>query len=107
MNQPDRFLTVLEPPPGGLARLRARRRLPGGWAPSWWALATGSAAAVAWMAIASGHTDIRMQLSGERLVGERSQGVSVQILENGHAVSLPSGDANVRIYWVEPASAAR
>ena len=42
-----------------------------------------------------------MPLTGERLVGERSRGVELQILENGHAVALPSADANVRIYAVE------
>jgi hypothetical protein len=64
-------------------------------------LASGSAAAVAWLAVASEHSDIRMQLTGDRLVGERSRGVDLQILENGHAVSLPSTDTNVRIYLVE------
>jgi hypothetical protein len=101
MNQPHRILTPLEPPPGGWERLRARRNSASRWTPSWWALASGSAAAVAWLAVASGHTEIRMQLTGGRLVGERSQGIDLQILENGHAVSLPSADANVRIYAVE------
>jgi hypothetical protein len=102
MNQPDRILTILEPPPGGWERLRARRDSASRWAPSWWALAGGSVAAIAWVAVASGYTEIRMQLTGGRLIGERSQGVGVQILENGHAVSMPSVDANVQIYWVEP-----
>ncbi len=101
MNQSARLLAILDPPPGGWERLRARRNAASRWAPSWWALASGSAAAVAWMAIASGHTGIRMQLTGGRLVGERSQGVGVQILEDGHAVPLRSADANVHIYWVE------
>jgi hypothetical protein len=101
MNQSDKILTPLEPPPGGWERLRARRNSASRWAPSWWAFAWGSAAAVAWLAIASGHTQIRMQLTGGRLVGERSRGADLQILENGHAISLPSADANVRIYVVE------
>jgi hypothetical protein len=102
MNQTDRILTPLEPPPGGWERLRARRDSSSRWAPSWWALASGMAATVAWLAIiAPGHTQIRMPLSGGRLIGERSQGVGVQILGNGRAVALPSADANVRIYWVE------
>ena len=101
MNRPDGILTVFEPPPGGWARLRAHRNAVSRWAPSWWALASGSAAAIAWLAIAPGHTELRMQLSGARLIGEPSHGVDVQILENGHAVPLPSADANVRIYWVE------
>jgi hypothetical protein len=103
MNQPDRFLPVLEPPPGGWQRLRARRDSAARWAPSWWALATGvAAAAVAFMVAAPRHTDIQMQLTGGRLVGERSEGVGVQLLEEGQAVSMQSGDANIQLYWVEP-----
>jgi hypothetical protein len=104
MNQPDNLLKVLEPPPGGWERLREHRNAASDWGPSWWALASGSAAAVAWLAVASGHTKIQMQFSGARLIGERSHGVGVQLLENGRAVSLPSADASVRIYWVEPTS---
>jgi hypothetical protein len=44
-----------------------------------------------------------MQLTGSRLVGARSQGVSVQMLEGGRAVSLSSDAADVRVYWVERA----
>jgi hypothetical protein len=104
MNESDRVLPVLEPPPGGLARLLARRdarRVR--WAPQWWALTAGVAAAVAWAAILSGETEIQMRFSGARLIGERSQGVSAPILEGGTAVPLPSSDANVRIYRMEPA----
>jgi hypothetical protein len=103
MNPPEKILAVLEPPPGGLARLRARRDASTSWAPSWWALATGAAAAVAWMAIVSGHSEVRLQLTGGRLIGERSEGPSVQLLQGGRTVPLPSSNANVRIYWVEPA----
>jgi hypothetical protein len=106
MNQPDRILTPLEPPPGGWERLRARRNSAERWAPAWWALASGSAAAVAWLAVASGHTEIRMQLTGGRLIGERSRGVDLQILENGQAVSVPTADANVRIYFLEFANSS-
>ncbi len=107
MNPSDKILTLLEPPPGGWQRLRARRDSPVRWAPSWWALTTGAVAAVAWLAVVSGHTEVRMQLSGGRLIGERSQEVGVQILEGGRAVSLPSSDANVRIYWVAPSDSTR
>ena len=106
MNDSHRTLTLLEPPPGGLQRLRARRDSATRWAPSWWALASGSAAAVVWLAVASGNTEIRMQLIGGRLVGEPSRGADLQILESGHAVSLPSADANVRIYVVESTDSA-
>jgi hypothetical protein len=103
MNQPGGLLKLLEPPPGGWERLRARRYAATNWAPAWWALASGGAAALACLAIASGDARIQMQFSGARLIGERSHGVGVQLLENGRTVSLPSADANVRIYWVEPA----
>jgi hypothetical protein len=101
MNESDRMLTILEPPAGGWERLRSRRNITSGWAPSWWALASGSAAAVTWLVMATGHTEIRMQLTGGRLIDERSQGVNVQILENGHAIALQNSDPNVRIYWVD------
>jgi hypothetical protein len=101
MNRPDGMLTLLEPPPGGWARLRRRRTAASRWTPSWWALASGSAAAAAWLLIASGHTEIQMQLTGARLIGERSQGEQLQTLDNGHSVPLASGDANVRIYLVK------
>ena len=107
MNQPEKILTLLEPPPGGWERLRARRDSAGAWAPSWWAFATGAAAAIAWMAIVSGQSAVRMQLTGGRLIGERSEATSVQILQDGRAVPLPSSDSNVRIYWVEPANSKR
>jgi hypothetical protein len=102
MNQPDSLLKLLEPPPGGWERLRARRSAATDWGPSWWALASGGAAAIAWLAVASGHTKIQMHFSGARLIGERSHGVGVQLLENGRTVFVPSADANVRIYLVEP-----
>jgi hypothetical protein len=104
MNESDRMLTLLEPPPGGWERLRARRNLMNRWAPSWWALASGSAAAMTWFAIASGQTQIRMQLTGARLIGERSQGADLRILGDGRAVAQPTADSKVRIYWIEPAN---
>jgi hypothetical protein len=104
MNESERFLHVLEPPPGGLARLLARRNAQQvRWAPQWWALAAGAAAAMAWAAILSGETQIQMRFSGARLIGERSEGLSAPVLEGGTAIALPSSDANVRIYRVEPA----
>jgi hypothetical protein len=56
------------------------------------------------MAIFSSHTEISLQLSGGRLVGERSHGVSVQMLEGSRAMPLSSGSTDdVRVYWVERA----
>jgi hypothetical protein len=48
---------------------------------------------------------MRMPMAGELLIGERSHGVAVEIL-NGRAVALPSADPHVSIYRVEPAAAA-
>ena len=102
MNEPtDKILRVLEPPPGGLARLIARRDSRAHTMAPWWALVAGAATAVVWMTVLSGHTKIRMGLSGARLVGERSQGVGVQMLEGGRAVPLPSDSSDVQVYWVE------
>lgn len=106
MNEPssDKILRVLEPPPGGLARLLARRDSRVRNAPSWWALAAGAAtAAVVWMTVfTTPTTAVRMQLAGGRLIGERSESVGVKMLEGGRAVPLSSDAADVRIYWVEP-----
>jgi len=106
MNESDRVLPVLEPPPGGLARLLARRDSQLRAGPQWWALAAGAAVAVIWTATLPVQTEVRMQFSGARLIGERSLGVSAPVFEHGRAVPLPSSDANVRIYRVEPTEAA-
>ena len=71
----DKILRVLEPPPGGLARLVSRRNSRVRASAPWWALAAGAATAVVWMTVLSGHVQIRMELAGARLIGERSQGV--------------------------------
>jgi hypothetical protein len=108
MNQPtDKILSVLDPPPGGLARLLSRRDSLVRRAPPWWALAAGAATAVVWMAVLSGRTEIRMQLTGARLIGERSQGLGVQMLDGSRAVPLSSDAADVRVYWVERADSIR
>ena len=108
MNEPtEKILSVLEPPPGGLARLLSRRDSRVRKAPPWWALAAGAATAVVWMTVLTGHTEIRLQLTGARLIGERSQGVSVQMLEGGRAVPLSSDAADVRVYWVERPDSTR
>ena len=97
----DKILRVLEPPPGGLARLVSRRDSRVRASAPWWALAAGAATAVVWMTVLSGHVQIRMELAGARLIGERSQGVGVQMLEGGHAVPLSSDSPDVQVYWVE------
>jgi hypothetical protein len=102
MNEPVRFVPLLEPPPGGLERLRARPKPDNRWVKAGLlSLASGSAIAVAWLAIACQPTEIRMQLIGERLIGERSRGMDLQWVGPGRAVALPSSDGNVRIYMIE------
>lgn len=99
---PDKLLRQLEPPPGGSARLLSRRdSLVRSAPPPWLALAAGAATALVWIAALSGHTEVRMQLTGARLIGERTQGVSVQMLEGGRAVPLSADAAEVPVYWVE------
>jgi hypothetical protein len=102
MNHADTILIPLEPPTGGWERLRSRRDAASDWAPSWWSLASGGAvaAAVAWLAVATEQTPIRMQLAGSRLLGVPSEGVDLQILENGHRVAVPSSNTTVPIYFV-------
>ena len=107
MNEPshEKILRVLEPPPGGLARLRSRRDSQVRNTPSWWALAAGAATAavVAMTVFSTPTTEIRLPMSGGRLIGARGEGASVTMLEGGRAVPLSSDAADVRIYWVEPA----
>jgi hypothetical protein len=104
MNSADRILISLQPPAGGWERLHARRDSASRWAPSWWSLASGGAvaAAVAWLAVATEQTPIRMPLAGARLIGVRSQGVDLQILQNGRSVAVPSSNTKVPIYFIGP-----
>jgi hypothetical protein len=44
---------------------------------------------------------IELQLNGARLVGERSHGTTLRILDNRQVVELPSSDPNVKVYWIE------
>jgi hypothetical protein len=101
MSTPDRFLRTLEAPPGGWQRLIQRRDAD---ASSWLmplTAALASAAAVfifvpPWL----DRRPLELELNAARLVGERSTGVSLQILDGHKMMALPSGDPNVRLYWV-------
>jgi hypothetical protein len=46
---------------------------------------------------------IEMDLNGARLVGARSTGTTLQMLDGRKTVELSSSDPNVRVYWVEGA----
>jgi hypothetical protein len=51
-------------------------------------------------------TEIQMQLTGERLIGERSRGIDIELMGHDRAVALPSADGNVRIYMIESAGSS-
>jgi hypothetical protein len=110
MNRTARVLRTLDPPIGGWERLIARREQRARWAaPSWAALAAGSAAALVLMTVATGRSELTMPLSGARLIGERSQGMGLHALDDARLKPLPSGNPNVQLYWIEqpPAQRAR
>jgi hypothetical protein len=44
---------------------------------------------------------IELQLNAARLVGERSHGTTLRMLDDRQAVELPSNDPNVKLYWIE------
>ena len=43
---------------------------------------------------------LQLPLSGARLIGERSHGTTVRLLDDPPVVALPSGDPNVELYWI-------
>jgi hypothetical protein len=47
---------------------------------------------------------IELELSAARLVGERSKGVTLQLLDGRKMVALSSTDPNVRLFWIERGS---
>jgi hypothetical protein len=104
MSAPGKMLPLLDPPAGGWERLRARRDSPvaTGRIP-WLPLVSGGLAATVLAAFfVVGRDEVRMPFNGARLMGERSQGVGLQMLDNQRTTAVPSGDPNVRFYWVEP-----
>jgi hypothetical protein len=102
---PEKILRVLDPPPRGWERLQARRDSSvTDYSVPWLPLLSGSLAATVLMTFFSlSRHDVPMPFNAARLMGERSQGVSLQMLDNHRTTALPSGDPNVRLYWVEPA----
>lgn len=105
MSTPDRFLRTLDAPPGGWQRLIQQRDAD---APSWLmpvTTALASAAAVfIFVAPWLDQRPIELELNAARLVGERSTGITMQVLDGHKMVELRSGDPNVRLYWVTPTS---
>lgn len=106
MSSPEKLLPVLNPPSGGWQRLQARRESRSSTVIEWLPLASGSLAAAVLAAVfLMNRNDLRMPFNGARLMGERSQGVGLRMLDQRQTTALPSDDPNVRLYWVEPAPA--
>jgi hypothetical protein len=104
MSTPDRFLRTLDAPPGGWQRLMRRRDAESG---SWLMPLTSLTCAVAVMVFVAPWLDrrpIELELNGARLVGERSKGIPLQLLDGRKIVALSSSDPNVRLFWVERGS---
>ncbi len=103
MSTPDRFLRTLDAPPGGWQRLIQRRDADTSWLmPLTTALASAAAVFIFVTPWLDRHP-IELQLNAARLVGERSTGTTLQILDDHKVMALPSSDPNVRLYWVTPA----
>jgi hypothetical protein len=103
MNENDIVLRTLNPPPGGLEHLRARRdsRAFAPWTP-WLSVAAGGAFALAVTLAVPRRAEVHMQLNGARLIAQQAQGVDLRVRDGAHTVvSLPSDNPQVRIYWLE------
>ena len=105
MNTPSRILQSLDPPTRGWERLIRRRDADSSWLIPLAALT--SAVAVVVFAFPWPHHPIELQLNGARLLGQRSQGMTLRMLDKRKVVVLPSGDPNVRLYWIERGSEGR
>ncbi len=103
MSTPSRLLQMLDPPAGGWQRLIRRRDAYSSWLMPLGALT--SAVAVVVLAFPQTHRHpLELQLNGARLMGERSQGTTLRVLDNRQTVALPSSDPNISLYWIEPGS---
>jgi hypothetical protein len=104
MSTSDRFLRTLDAPPGGWQRLIRRRETE---SESWLMPLASLTCAVAIMVFVAPRLNrhpIELELSAARLVGERSKGVALQLLDGRKTVALSSSDPNVRLFWVERVS---
>jgi hypothetical protein len=105
MSTPSPLLRTLDPPPGGWERLLSRRHAQTreSW-DSWLgpaAAALTSAAAVIVLAVSWPHRHpLELDLNGARLVGKRSDGTTVRLLDGRQVVAQSSSDPNVQVYWI-------
>lgn len=113
MRELESLLPDLEPPAGGLARLqrsivskRRRMRAPG-WRWAWAAVVCVLVAIVtSWLpqwAVRQQRTHAMLEALGER-VSPRPPAGGIRVA-HGAAIELPSGQADVRLYLVQAASA--
>src|SRR5690348_12585701 len=105
MSPPDKLLQTLDPPAGGWEQLLHRRDQE-----SWPMPVAALACAIAVVVLAFPwpyRHRIEVQANGARLVGERSHGTTVRMLDGQRAVAVPSGNPNVRLYWIGRGGAAQ
>ena len=98
MRIPDQLLQALDPPAGGWERLIHRRDRE-----SWLIPVSALTCAVTIVVLAlpwSHRHHIELKLNGARLLDEPSQGITLRMLDDRQIVALPSGNPNVKLYWI-------
>jgi len=98
MNEPQRVLRNLSPPPGGWQRLLARRDAPPRWVRQWLPLAAGGAGTLLLLALLMPQPQLNVQWPGARAAG-----ADLVPLDRQRISQLPSDDPRVRLYWLEAA----
>ena len=105
MSTPGRLLQTLDPPAGGWERLRERRNEESSLFST---TALACAVAIVAIAVSLPHRDrLDLKLNSARLIGQRSEGITLRMLDNRQTVVLPSGDPNVKLYWIKSRTSAR
>ncbi|HEX4912229.1 MAG TPA: hypothetical protein VFV64_15830 [Permianibacter sp.] len=110
MSREPRLLPMLEPPTGGLARLRVKCHAAEQQVAAWpsrrlafaSALAGGAFALALLMPMDRFWGELPATHAADRLLGVRSQGDSLRTVDAGTVVQqVPSQQAGVRLYWTE------
>jgi hypothetical protein len=89
----------LEPPAGGWERL-VHRRDKESW-PTPMAALAGAVAIFAFALFWPHRHPIDFRLNGARLIGERSEGSTLRMLDGRRAIALRSEDPNIELYWID------
>ena len=99
MSTPSPLLRTLDPPAGGWERLIRRRDGES------WTLPVAALACAAMLVVFAfpwpHRVHLELGLSGARLLGERSDGATVRMLDGRQIVALPSADPSVKLYWID------